>query len=84
MEAAYNDIGPWHFKDLVKAFGAQDGKYKTFQVKTKEQVHELFKDEEFNSAKYLQFVEVYIPWDDAPRALKLTAESSAKRNAKIE
>ncbi|KAH8819621.1 thiamine diphosphate-binding protein [Xylogone sp. PMI_703] len=84
MEAAYNDIQPWHFKDLVKTFGAEEGKYKTFQIKTKQQVHELFQDKEFCAAKYLQLVELYIPWDDAPRALKLTAESSAKRNSKIE
>lgn len=84
MEAAYNDIQPWHFKDLVKTFGAEEGKYKTFQIKTKQQVHNLFQDQEFRAAKCLQFVELYIPWDDAPRALKLTAESSAKRNAKLE
>ena len=42
MDAAYNDIQPWTFKDLVSVFGAKEGTAKTFQIKTKEQVHELF------------------------------------------
>lgn len=82
MDAVYNDIQPWHFKDLVKVFGAKEGEYKTFQIKTKEQANELFEDKKFNAADYLQFVELYIPKEDAPRALKLTAEASAKNNAK--
>jgi len=82
MDAAYNDIQPWAFKDLVKVFGAKEGEYKTFQIKTKAQVHDLFEDKQFNEADYLQFVELYIPKKDAPRALKLTAEASAKTNAK--
>lgn len=82
MDAAYNDIQPWAFKDLVSVFGAREGTAKTFQIKTKAQVHELFEDKQFNAADYLQFVELYIPKEDAPRALKLTAEASAKTNAK--
>ena len=82
MDAVYNDIAQWSFKDLVKVFGAKEGSYKTFQIKTKAQVQELFKDKEFNAAEYLQFVELYIPKEDAPRALVLTAEASAKNNAK--
>lgn len=82
MDAAYNDIQPWHFKDLVKDFGAKAGQYKTFQIKTKSQVHDLFEDKEFNAAEYLQLVELYIPREDAPRALKLTAEASARTNAR--
>lgn len=82
MDASYNDIQPWHFKDIVKTFGAEDGKFETFQIKTKDQVHQLFEDKQFNAADYLQFVELYIPKKDAPRALKLTAEASARNNAK--
>jgi pyruvate decarboxylase len=82
MDAVYNDIQPWNFKDLVKVFGAKEGQYKTFQIKTKAQVHELFEDKQFNATDYLQFVELYIPKKDAPRSLKLTAEASAKTNAK--
>lgn len=82
MDAAYNDIQTWNNTELVKAFGAKEGNYKTFQIKTKDQVHELFEDKKFNAADYLQFVELYMPKEDGPRALKLTAEASAKTNAK--
>ncbi|TVY42973.1 Pyruvate decarboxylase [Lachnellula occidentalis] len=82
VDAEYNDIAAWNFKDIIKVFGAKDGSYKTFQVKTKDQVNKLFADETFNAAEVLQFVELYIPRDDAPRALILTAEASAANNAK--
>jgi pyruvate decarboxylase len=82
MDAVYNDIAAWSFKDLVNVFGGAEKNAKTFQIKTKDQVNELLEDKHFNAAKYLQFVELYIPKEDAPRALKLTAEASAKTNAK--
>lgn len=82
MDAAYNDIQEWHFKDLPKVFGAKEGATKTFQIKTKNQVNQLFSDKTFNAAEVLQFIEMYIPKKDAPRALKLTAEASARTNAK--
>jgi pyruvate decarboxylase len=82
MDAVYNDIAPWQFKELPRVFGAPEGKVKTYQVKTKAQVHQLFEDKQFSAAEVLQFVELYIPKKDAPRALKLTAEASAKTNAK--
>jgi pyruvate decarboxylase len=84
MDEAYNDIQPWHFKELVKDFGAKEGEYRTYQIKTKEQAHKLFEDKEFNAAGVLQFVELYVPKKDAPRALKLTAEASAANNAKLQ
>jgi pyruvate decarboxylase len=82
MDAVYNDIAPWSFKELVHVFGGVQKNAKTFQVKTKDQVNELLEDKDFNAAECLQFVELYIPKLDAPRALKLTAEASAKTNAK--
>ena len=84
MDAAYNDIAAWHFKDLVAVFGAKEGTAKTFQIKTKDEVNKLFADKDFNAAKSLQFVELYVPKEDAPRALMLTAEASARNNAKLE
>jgi len=54
MDAAYNDIGQWKFKDLVGVFGADPKKSKTFQVKTKIEAENLFNDKEFCSAPYLQ------------------------------
>lgn len=82
MDAAYNDIGQWKFKDLVDVFGADPKKSKTFQVKTKQEAEDLFNNKEFCSAASLQFVELYMPKEDAPKALKMTAEASAKTNAK--
>ncbi|CAG8971041.1 hypothetical protein HYALB_00005279, partial [Hymenoscyphus albidus] len=80
FDATYNDIATWSFKDLVKVFGAKEGTYKTYQIKTKEEVKKIFGDEDFTAADTLQFVEIYIPKDDAPRALKLTAEAAATKN----
>jgi pyruvate decarboxylase len=82
MDAVYNDINPWSFKDLVYVFGGAEKNAKTFQIKTKDQVNELLEDKAFNAAEYLQFVELYVPKEDAPRALVLTAEASAKTNAR--
>ncbi|KAH6678998.1 pyruvate decarboxylase-like protein [Halenospora varia] len=78
MDAVYNDIASWHFKDLVKVFGAEEGNAKTFQIESKE----LFEDKQFNVAECIQFVELYIPKKDAPRALKLTADASVSANTK--
>ena len=83
MEAAYNDVQTWRYKDVVTTFGAEEGKYNTYQIKTREEVDKLFKNETFNALSHLQFVELYMPKEDAPIALKLTAEASAKNNAKI-
>jgi pyruvate decarboxylase len=82
MDAAYNDIAQWDFKELPRVFGAREGKTKSYQIKTKAQVNQLLEDKGFNAADILQLVELYIPKKEAPRALKLTAEASAKTNAK--
>jgi TPP-dependent 2-oxoacid decarboxylase len=59
MNEVFNDIQPWHFKELVNVFGAKEGEPRTYQVKMKEQTKKLFDDKEFNSATNLQFVELY-------------------------
>lgn len=82
MDADYNDIQPWAFKDIVNVFGGAAKKSKTYQVKTKDEVNSLFTDKEFIKADCLQFVELYMPREDAPRALVLTAEASARTNSK--
>jgi pyruvate decarboxylase len=53
MDATYNDIQNWNYKNLVPAFGAKDGEYKTYQVKTKNEVESLFSDKNFCAARYL-------------------------------
>jgi pyruvate decarboxylase len=83
-DSAYNDVQTWKYKDLPKAFGARDDQLKTYAVKTKDEVEKLFGDKEFSDgeSKCLRFVELYMDRDDAPQALKLTAEAAAKNNAK--
>ncbi|KAE8353569.1 pyruvate decarboxylase [Aspergillus coremiiformis] len=78
-EAVYNDIQPWKFLDIPVAFGAED-QYKPYKVTTRDELNELFANEEFASAPCLQFVELHMPRDDCPAALKLTADSAAERN----
>ena len=84
MEASYNDVQNWNYADLVPAFGAKEGEYKTYQVRTKKEVDALFLDKDFCTAPRLRFVELYIAKKDAPTALKLTAEASAKNNSKLD
>lgn len=84
MDASYNDIGQWKFKDLVSVFGGDKTAAKTFTIKTKDELNELLTDSDFNDAKVLQFVELHMPKEDAPRALVMTAEASAKVNARVQ
>jgi pyruvate decarboxylase len=83
FDAEYNDVPTWKYKDIVNVFGGDVRGAKTYQVKTKKEIRALLKDKEFNAANVLQFVELYIPKDDAPVALRLTAEASAKTNAPL-
>ncbi|KAI6779661.1 pyruvate decarboxylase [Emericellopsis cladophorae] len=83
MEATYNDISQWDFKALVDVFGGSKTS-RTFTVKTKDELNNLLTDDAFNAAECLQFVELYMPKEDAPRALVMTAEASAKNNAQRE
>nr|AAD16178.1 pyruvate decarboxylase [Aspergillus oryzae] len=53
-EAVYNDIQPWDFLNIPVAFGAKD-KYKGYKVTTRDELRELFANEEFASAPCLQF-----------------------------
>jgi pyruvate decarboxylase len=82
MDAGYNDIVNWDFKALVDVFGGTEETAKKYVIKTKNELNKLLTDAEFNAANKLQFVELSMPKEDAPRALVLTAEASAKNNAK--
>lgn len=77
----YNDVQPWDYKALPAAFGARRGQTITYRVETKQQVNELFIDREFANSDKLRFVELVMPWDDAPVALKMTAKAAASRNS---
>ncbi|KAK4194098.1 thiamine diphosphate-binding protein [Triangularia verruculosa] len=84
MEAEYNDIRRWNYTEIPTVFGASDKEVGKHIIRTKDELEKLLKDKKFNEAKGLQFVELWMPKHDAPRALKLTAEQSAKNNARME
>ncbi|POR36898.1 Pyruvate decarboxylase [Tolypocladium paradoxum] len=81
MDAEYNDISQWDYKGIVDVFGGQKT-CKKFVVETKDELNALLADADFNAAACLQFVELYMPRKDAPRALAMTAKASARVNAK--
>lgn len=85
MEDSYNDVQEWKYKELPRVFGATDGQVLTYRVETREELEKLFKDEEFGSGETqkMRFVELVMPWDDAPAALKGVAEAAAKTNSKL-
>lgn len=84
FEDEYNDVNNWKYKGLIDVFNGPEKGARTYTVKTKGEAEKLFTDDYFNAAEVLQFVELHMPWDDAPPALVLTAEASAKVNSKTE
>ncbi|KAJ5594714.1 uncharacterized protein N7459_000922 [Penicillium hispanicum] len=81
-EAIYNDIQPWDYAKIPTVFGGADDGYKGYRIQTRDELMRLFADEEFTSSPKLRLVELYMPREDAPSALKLTAEATAARNEK--
>ena len=73
FEDEYNDINNWNYNGLIDVFNGPEKGARTFRVKTKGEAEKLFTDAEFNAAKVLQFVELHMPWDDAPPALVVFA-----------
>lgn len=60
-DASYNAIQPWDYKDIPRVFGA-GSQYKGYQIKSRNDLTNLFADEGFSSAPYLQV-------SDEPRLL---------------
>lgn len=52
-DASYNDIQPWDYANIPKAFGAQDG-YKGHRIKTRDELNKLFADPTFRNPECLQ------------------------------
>ena len=69
MEAGYNDIQTWKNKELVDIFGGEKTS-KKFAVKTKDELESLLKDSDFNAAKQLQFVELYMEKEENTCAIR--------------
>ncbi|KAI0474990.1 pyruvate decarboxylase [Xylariaceae sp. FL0804] len=83
MDAAYNDVAAWRYKDLVTVFGGSDEATGTRKhaVRTAAELEALLTDPDFSDRPGLRFVELYMPREDAPRSLQMTAEASAKTNS---
>ncbi|KAI0912449.1 thiamine pyrophosphate enzyme [Ustulina deusta] len=83
MDASYNDVATWQYRDLGTVFGGSAKTVKSYAVHTPAELETLLADEDF-AVNYhgLRLVELYMGRDDAPRSLKLTAEVSAKTNAR--
>lgn len=80
---AYNDIQTYNHQLLLKLLSKPDGSQptKSYQVKTQDELDALLRDETFNKRECIQLVELMMPRDDVPRALKVQAELTAKANA---
>ncbi|KAI2627525.1 pyruvate decarboxylase [Hypoxylon sp. NC1633] len=84
MDETYNDIATWRYKDLPAVFGASGDAAKSYAIHTRGELEALLTEKDFNERKGLRFVELYMPREDAPKSLMITAEASAKRNALTE
>lgn len=82
MKAIYNDIQPWNHQEILHLFSADPEHSDSYQVKTKTELENLFRNEKFCSAPHIQLVEVFMPWQDAPRALLKIGQATAALNAK--
>ena len=68
MEAEYNDVATWRYRDVVTAFGGAEGSgCRTYAVQTPAELSALLDDPDFNIPRPgLRFVEVYMPLPRAP------------------
>ncbi|KAI1164970.1 putative pyruvate decarboxylase [Nemania serpens] len=85
MDAEYNDVPTWRYRDLGTVFGGTPKTVKSYAVHTPAELETLLADEDFAvERRGLKLVELYMGREDAPQSLMLTAEVSAKTNAKEE
>jgi pyruvate decarboxylase len=73
MDAAYNDVPAWRYGDVVGAFGGsgEAGETKTYEVRTRGELEGLLADEGLSAGRGLHFVDMRMPKEDAPVALRL-------------
>ena len=69
-ELSYNDIPLWNHKDIVTSLGGDPSLIKFYSVQSRVGLDELLLDEEFNTHKGFQFVELHMGKTDAPQVLK--------------
>lgn len=73
----------WDYCKLPAAMGAQEGDYKTYDIKTKQQLLDLLQDKEFATGNILRWVVVHMPRDDGPGPLKKSLAATKKMNAEM-
>ncbi|KIK07962.1 hypothetical protein K443DRAFT_128744 [Laccaria amethystina LaAM-08-1] len=74
----YNNIANWKWTELLNVFSEDDKPHKSYTVRTKDELSSLLDDKAFASGDKIQLVEVVMEPLDAPRALKVQTELSAK------
>lgn len=85
MDADYNDVPTWKYRDLGTVFGGTPKTVKSYAVHTPTELEALLADEDFAiERRGLRLVELYMGREDAPQSLMMTAEVSAKTNAKVD
>ncbi|KAI1363533.1 thiamine pyrophosphate enzyme [Xylaria arbuscula] len=85
MDATYNDVATWQYRDLGTVFGGSPATVKSYAVHMPAELETLLADREFSTDfRGLRLVELYMPREDAPQSLMMTAEVSAKNNAREE
>ena len=84
VQGPYNDIAAWRHGDLVKAMaGGDGGGVQTYMARSTQELDSLIEgDQPLARGPGLRVVEVFMPKRDAPLSLRLTAEASAKNNAR--
>ncbi|KAK3375980.1 hypothetical protein B0T24DRAFT_656211 [Lasiosphaeria ovina] len=78
------NIIPWKYTEIPGMFETTDKQVKKYVVETKDEVNRLLTNKDFTNSLGLQFVELEMVRDDAPHALKLTAEIAARNNTKAD
>ena len=71
----YNDIANWRYLEAPKFFGAQEGEYATWQVKTNGELLAAMDDAKLKDGRGLRMVEMIFDPDDAPDGLWKQLES---------
>jgi pyruvate decarboxylase len=80
MEAEYNDLQKWRYSEFPRAMGATEQTARSYRISSKAELEQLLADPTFRSDGLLHFVEMSMPWDDAPENLKLMTADAAKAN----
>ena len=89
MEASYNDVAAWRYRDAARFFGASEeslqgrGEYPvhTYRAATWGELEEVLGDERVKAGKGFQMVEVMMTKEDAPESLKKLVNTVKKRNS---